>query len=404
MNGAPDPERPLHIVHYLNAIDLAEGGVVRCVLDLAGAAAKLGHRVTLITRNDKDIPDAWRAGDGVPTVVTLDEGGAGRFGLLSAREKARVRGVLGSAPPDVAHLHTAWQPVNISLASICADMGVPYVLSIHGMLDDWCMAQSRVKKRIYHALFLSKILRRAHAVHCTAAAENDQSKKWYPDTRGVVIPLVFDLDPYRELPGPGAAHSAFPEAFAHEGEDGDGLTLLFLSRINVKKGLEHLLRAAPLLAERGIEARILVAGTGDPPAYAQTMKALAREMGVEDRTHFLGLVTGDTKTSLYQAADVFVLPTSQENFGFVFPEALACATPVITTRGVDTWPELEKSGGARITTQDPGDLADAISLFSDPDARHEAGEAGRARVFEWLDPDRVAREFVALYREAAASR
>jgi len=400
MNGAPDPGRPLHIVHYLNAIDLAQGGVVRCVLDLAGTVAKQGHRVTLITRDDTDTPNAWREGGAAPGVVTLDEGGPGRFGTLSAREKARVREVLGASPPDVMHLHTAWQPVNISLASICADLNIPYILSIHGMLDDWCMAQSSVKKRLYHALFLSRILRGAVAVHCTARAEHDQSSKWYPGTRGVVIPLVFDLEPYEPLPGPEPARNAYPDAFGGTG----ALTLLFLSRINVKKGLEHLLRAAPVLRERGIEARILVAGTGDPPAYADRMKALVRELGVEDRVHFLGLVTGDTKTSLYQAADIFVLPTSQENFGFVFPEALACATPVITTKGVDTWPELENSGGARITTQDPGDIADAVASFSDPETRRAAGEAGRARVFEWLAPDRVAREFVALYGEAAASR
>ena len=346
-------------------------------------------------------PSDWSGGPGSakPFVLCLREG-RGRLGTLSSAERRRIREELDAHPPDVAHLHAAWQPVNISLSGLYASMGVPYVLSIHGMLDDWSMAQSSLKKRIYHRFFLSRILGGARAVHCTAQAELDQSSKWYPREKGVVIPLVFDLSPYRDLPGPGAARDAFPDALG----ESDEMTLLFLSRINVKKGLAHLLHAASILADRGMRPRVLVAGVGDPPHYAEEMRALARRLGIEDRTHFLGLVTGDLKTSLYQASDLFVLPTSQENFGFVFPEALASGTPVVTTRGVDTWPELESSGGAVITIQDPPALADAIASFSDPQTRREAGETGRARVFEWLDPERVVRDFITLYKEAAGSR
>ena len=107
------------------------------------------------------------------------------------------------------------------------------------------------------------------------------------------------------------------------------------------------------------------------------------------------------KTSLYELADVFSGPTSQENFGFVFPEALACGTPVITTAGVDIHPELTASGGAVITERTAAAFADATQeLLEDPGRRATMGEAGRAWVFKDLDPQAVAARYERLYDAA----
>src|SRR5690606_36946062 len=78
--------------------------------------------------------------------------------------------------------------------------------------------------------------------------------------------------------------------------------------------------------------------------YVAHLEQLARSRGVAERIRFVGMISGPLKLSLYQSADVFVLPTHQENFGLVLIEALACGTPVVTTRGVDIWPELEAAG------------------------------------------------------------
>ncbi|MEC9373379.1 MAG: glycosyltransferase, partial [Planctomycetota bacterium] len=83
------------------------------------------------------------------------------------------------------------------------------------------------------------------------------------------------------------------------------------------------------------------------------------------------------------------------------PESLACGTAVITTKGVDIWPELEQGGGARIIEPNVGDLAAAISeLLSDPGALKMMGERGRESVFDWLDTDRVVGQFMAMYEQA----
>ena len=101
------------------------------------------------------------------------------------------------------------------------------------------------------------------------------------------------------------------------------------------------------------------------------------------------MVRGRVKLSLYELADVFVLPTHQENFGLVLPEALACGTPVVTTRGTDIWRELEQAG-AKIVDNRPLEIANAIKeLLIDDNLRLALGEQGRSYIRNWLAEDKV---------------
>ncbi len=386
-----------HIVHYLPHFRLEQGGVVRAVLDLCEGVAKAGDRVTIITEDHTDCPPAWKTGDaGVPQIVQVRGERAGNP-VLRPWSMTVVRKIVTSA--DVVHLHGMWTPANLQVASVALDFRIPYIVSPHGMLDDWPMSQKRPKKLFHWFAYGRNLLNNAAFVHCTAQAELDQAQKWFPRGRGMVVPLVFDLEPFRQLPGPQLAHEAFPAAAS------GNLKLLYLSRVNYKKGPDVLIRAASQLARSGVHFTLLIAGPGDPPEYLEKMRALAASEGIADRTHFLGLVSGKTKLSLYQAADIFVLPTSQENFGFVFFEALACGTPVITTPGVDVWRELESSGGAVIAPRTPADFAAAIEPFAKDSGRSKAmGSSGREWILRELAPEAIVARFRKMYGAAACRR
>jgi glycosyltransferase involved in cell wall biosynthesis len=212
----------------------------------------------------------------------------------------------------------------------------------------------------------------------------------------VVIAYVIDLAPYASLPGPESARSKF-------GIAGDVPTVLFLSRVHPKKGPELLIDAAAELKRRGIACRTLIAGPGNPE-YIDDLRERARDCGVDGSVEFVGMVRGEEKLSLYQAADVFVLPTSQENFGLVLLESLACRTPVVTTGGVDIWKELQEAGGV-IVGQNVLEIATAIEgVIADPARRASLGEKGRAWVMEHLDPQRVARQYEAMYEDVLRER
>ena len=130
-----------------------------------------------------------------------------------------------------------------------------------------------------------------------------------------------------------------------------------------------------------------------------------RRQGLENEVRFVGPVAGETKRSLFQRADVFALPTHQENFGIVFTESLACETPVITTRGVDIWPELEASGGASIVDRTPEAFADAIAEIVGTEGRSaRMGASGRRWVMDYLDVSRITDRFLEVYGSVAAGR
>lgn len=384
-------ERALHIVHFLPRIRMEEGGVVRSVVDMIGSLAEAGQGVTLLTFDAADAPEAWCNSSAGPRVVVIPP-----LGMFGRHAPQAARRILEGA--DALHLHTPWERGNATLAREARRLGLPYVISAHGMLDDWSMAQRHFKKEAYLWCIGTRLLEDAAFVHCTAQAEHAQAARHFPQGNGRVIPLVFDIAAYESAPGPAVAHELWPELGA------DRPTILFLSRLHYKKGVDLLLDVAAELRSRGHEFTLVIAGSGEAE-YVENLKVRARHLGLSEHTLFTGHVDGEEKISLYESADVFVLPTSQENFGFVFFESLAAGTPLVTTPGVDTWPELEESGGALIAPRDIGPLCDAVeSLLRDEPLRRRMGEAGRRWTLQRFAGSRVAREYIELYGAMADAR
>ena len=384
----------LTIHHYLTTIRLERGGVVRAVFDLTTTLARRGHRVRLLTADAADAPATWiEAGGAGLDVVELP-----RSDLRPWKSTQKARSLLGGA--DVLHLHVPWDPVNLLWTRAARQSGIPYIMSVHGMLDDWSMTQRPWKKRAYLALGGRRVLEGAAVVHCTAQAELEQAGQWFPRGKGVVLPLVLDLDPYHELPSGELAQRTFAAALG----DGSEPVLLFLSRLHPKKGLDVLVDAAAMLRDRGRAFRLVIAGP-DRNGHEHEVRARIKALSLDDRATLVGLVGGELKTSLFCRADLFVLPTHQENYGLVLPEAMACGTPVITTRGVDIWQELEAAGATVVERRDARSVADACEgLLADPARREAVSRQGRAWVMQSLDPQRVVADYEQLYERIAAAR
>jgi glycosyltransferase involved in cell wall biosynthesis len=392
----PEPARavaPMRIVHYCPAIKLELGGVARSALDWCGLLARRGHDVTLVTYHAPDVPSDWTGAAGKPRVVWLPPSPTPNW-LVSRKAMAIWRETLSTQ--CIVHLHTPWMGSNIQMSRAARRLGIPYIVSLHGMLCDWPMSQKRLKKTTFLRLGGDRYLRWATRLHYTAAAERDQAAKWVPGSRSTVLPCLVDLEPFQNLPGPGPAHAKFAQALA-----GDDPKLLFLSRLHEKKGLDILIDAADLLRKAGRKFKLLIAGTGRAE-YEQLLRGQVARLKLDNEIIFLGHVGGVEKVSLFQSADLFVLPTHHENFGLVLVEAMAAGTPVVTTRGADIWQELQ-SAGAGITENDPQSLAAAIGAMLDRRSELAAlGERGRAWVMRDLNSDTVAAGYEAMYRDALA--
>lgn len=377
----------MRILHYAPRILLSEGGVTRAVLDMCLLLAERGHEVTLLCQEGKDAPRDWIEGaPNRPRVIETAPAGSA-LARFSKPQLDMVAPFVTEA--DVIHLHAMWQPEHLQIVSVAGCR--PYVLTPHGHLDRWSMSQSKAKKIAYMALFGRRLLRGASCVHCTAKGELDQACAWFDHGKGRVVPLPFDTSDFEHLPGRSIAD--------RELDLPGGPLVLFLSRLHYKKGPEILIDAIRLLGERGVGASLVFAGTGEDQ-YVSTLRARCAEAGIAEQVRFLGLVTGECKLSLYQRADVLALPTSQENFGLVFPESLACGTPVVTTKGVDIWPELEASGGAIIAERTAVGFAHAVErLLVDPALCENMGERGRLWVFQALDPYHTVNGLERMYQE-----
>ncbi len=383
----------VRILHYIESLLPMRGGPVRAVSDLCNALAARGHQVTLWTG---ELPEsgAPRAKPGTPTIQKIDVR-MDRLPRLGRAERDRVRSLVGGY--DVVHLHGLWTLANIQIANDAKKLGVPYLVTIRGMLDDWCMEQGRMRKRLFLKLCGTEHLENAAVVHLTAKAEETQARKWFPKGTSTVLPNFLDLTPFRNAPGPELARKRFPRLAEVNGSGASEPMVLFLSRIHRKKGIETLLKAIANVKARGVDCVVAIAGSGDE-AYLAAMKKLADELAIGDRTIWTGHVGGELKVSLYEAADIFALPTHSENFGFVFPEAMASGTPVLTTRGVDIWPELEASGAATI-------LDTSVEAFENEILRllshRESLDAMRAKakpwVFDAFDEQKLLDKYEAMY-------
>lgn len=407
----------MHIVHFLKSIDLKGGGVPRAVLDMCSGMASRGHRVVLLTGEDEDVPGAWRCG-GDPwqhghnpasvkiAVKDLRREVRGQRGYrlgadfpthyITGPAMQSVADILKRA--DVLHLHGPWPAPNVQLSRLARRMSVPYVVTSHGMLDDWCMNDHPLRKKLYMALLSRRLLDGARAVHCTAQAEADQSRKHFPRGRTAVIPLLVDLTAFRTLPGPETARARFAPLSL------PGYKVLCLSRLNKIKGLDRVLRAAAALKRQGVLTQLVFAGPSDPESYAQVLVEQARALGLADNLHLLGMV-GAEKVSLYQAADLYIQPSIHENYGISLVESLAAGVPIITAKGVNIWPELLAGGGAAIIENTPseaeGELTLAMAtLLADPTRRAAMGAAGRRWALETLDQGRIGEQYEALYAGA----
>lgn len=376
-------------LHYVSEVRFELGGVVQAVVDLCEALSARGHRVTLVTCDAKDVPQAWKESDEVgPKVIEIEPSSLTKKRISSAGLQDFQKALEGI---DLVHLHTPWDLGNFQLIPILSDANIPYIVTVHGMLDDWCMDRKALKKQVFLKVMGKKLFEQATTVHLTAESEFEQASRWVPiDSRKAVQCYALDLSAYDPLPGPGPALKAFPQI------DPDRLKILFLSRLHPKKGVEFLLQAGALLKERGLPIQLLIAGPGDAK-YVQSLKTLMSSLSLDKETEFLGMVHGVEKRSLFQLADAFALPTYQENFGLVIAEAMACGTPVVTTKGTDIWQEIS-AGGARIADLNPESIAGELQeLFGDMDECRKIGERGYHFVRDWLDRDNVTSGYEEMY-------
>ncbi len=169
--------------------------------------------------------------------------------------------------------------------------------------------------------------------------------------------------------------------------------VLFLGRINWKKGLDRLLAAFA----RVDDARLVIAGNDDDQ-YRPALEARAQQLGLADRVTFTGPVHGASKAALLTGAQLLVLPSYSENFGNVVLEAMAAGRAVVVTPEVGLAPVVASIGAGLVADGGPESLSRAMAtLLRDPAQRLAMGKRGEQAVAERFSWPTVAAQMEALY-------
>jgi glycosyltransferase involved in cell wall biosynthesis len=362
------------------------GGTIVSVHGLCRALAARGHDVHVYTTSvDGPRDSAVAHGEAVDVdgvkVWYFQSRSFRRVYYASGLQQALRRSVGGF---DLVHTHAIYLWPLWTAAREARRAGVPYIVSPRGMLEkELIERKSAIWKAALIAFIEKANLEGAAAVHVTSRREAVEAEAFGFSLRRVSeIPNGVDFDRHG-----GTASAAIADAI------GRGPYVLFLGRINWKKGLDRLIAA--MAHAPGI--RLLVAGN-DEEQYQPVLEALARQHdGVSKRVIFTGPVHGADKTALIDAARALVLPSYSENFGNVVLEAMAAGRPVIVSREVGLADLVRDSFGGLVTDGAPENLGEAIlQLTNDVGAADAMGRRGRdaAARYSW---DNVAGHMETLY-------
>ena len=398
--GSPDPHTG-QSQHYHSKADRMRilmvnyefppvgGGGATANYYLAREMVRLGHEVTVLTS----------ATAGVPFRETLDGIDVRRVRVFRRRR-------------DYTSIHEMLQYIAFATpravrlaASAHWDVIQTFFAVPSGLVGCWAARASRAVQVVrigggdlpgherrfglLHKLLrpvVGRVLRKVQARVVNSEGMHERATQAYPRLDFEVICNGIDLELFYPADG---GHRTVP-------------TVLFVSRLIERKGLQLLLPALATLRDDGVEFRLLVVGDGP---MREKLEQQTAALGLAQRTEFLGLRPRDEVPELYRRGDVFCLPSSSEGMANVILEALATGLPVITTQVPGT-AELVVDGtnGFVVAADDPGALVEPLrQLLTDTALRAQMGARSRERSegFSWTI---MAEKYVALYEALISAR
>ena len=376
------------------------GGPPVKVRALAEGVARKGHQVTVLTadwglqkriilaeeenRTERS-PLGWRRNENKVETIYLPTWLHYRQLSWNPAVRRFCRMRLGDF--DAAHIFGLYDLLGPAVAVACQKLAIPYVVEPIGMFVP--IVRNLWLKRVYHGLWGRRMLEGASAIVATSEQEIEElAAGGIP--RAKIVMRRNGVEAPRSFPD--------PEAFRSRLEIPKGAKLvLFLGRLSVKKSPELLLRAFADVKRRveGMQVRLVFAGPDEGGMKSQ-LEQMAEQLRVSEDVQFTGPLFGQDKWAAYRDADVFVLPSQNENFGNTAAEAVAAGTPVIVTEQCGIAPLLANQAGL-VVKHDLHELEEALArILADNKLRGHL-QSGCAKVTNELGWEGPVREMESLY-------
>lgn len=359
----------MKVLTFVTSISLRKGGPSRSVPVLVRGLAEMGVEITLMTLWDDDMNADALYGSNARLKV-FDRS----FPLSAIKQFIIDEGF------ELIHMQSIWEMEYHKVAQIARHLGIPYVISPRGMLEPWCLSQRRWKKKLAMYLYQKRDLDCASCVLTTAEMEAENVQKLGIKTHVAVIPNGLDTHAYQMRSNPRKVKKQ----------------VLFLSRIQEKKGIELLIQAWKKLSSDFAQWNLLIVGNGES-SYIDRLKQMIEECNLS--VAISAPVFGKDKIYLYQESSLFCLPSYSENFGMVVAEAMSCGVPVVTTSNCP-WEILNTTNTGWCIDLSVESLEAALreAMTSDSAALFEMGQRASKLVRDNFDYKSVANQTASLYK------
>lgn len=387
----------MRILQIVPSISLVYGGPSQMVIGLSEALAKAGVEVTILTTDSNG--DSGQTPLDVPLEVPIRQNGCDIYYFRCSpfrRYKFSLNLLRWLSQHhqnyDLAHIHALFSPVSSAAARVARSHHLPYILRPLGTLDPADLQKKRHLKQLYAALLERSNLAGAAAIHFTSDQEAKVSERFGVVTHDLVMPLGVKLP-----------EGTSTDIRAKLGIPDQRPILLFMSRIDPKKGLDLLIPALETLVDEEQNFQFVLAG-GNPqdPEYEKEIRDRIHHSPLSAQTTIAGFITGDEKTDLLNAADLFVLPSYYENFGIAVAEAMSVGTPVVISDQVHIWHSIQQAEAGWISPCEAFALTDALRVaLRDPNERQRRGRNAYQYAQENFSWDAIAHQMIHEYDRLA---
>lgn len=362
------------------------GGPLEGVRQRGLRLLQMGHRVEIVTLDDP--AEAFL--QEFPLVVHALGPASGSY-----RYSARLVPWLKrhAREFDAVVVNGLWQYNSFGAWRALKRMGVPYFVFTHGMLDPWfkhAYPRKHLKKWLYWPWADYRVLRDARAVLFTSDEERRQARRsfWLYRAREKVVA-------YGTSTPPGNREELRQHFLAANPGLRDRRILLFLSRIQEKKGCDLLVQSFAAVASADARLHLVMAGP-DQTGWVSRLEGMARDLNLSARISWPGMLRGADKWGAFYSAEAFVLPSHQENFGIAVAEALGCGLPVLISDKVNIWREVAAAGAGLVA---PDTLQGTTSLLRNwldmtDEQRRLMGECARALFHRRYTVDAMAKDLL----------
>jgi glycosyltransferase involved in cell wall biosynthesis len=375
-------------------ISTAYGGISKIVLELVAALGEQGVHVDLITTNAHvhkklDVPlNKWVQKDGY-RIRYFSCWNTNDFILSKAMLSWLYKNV---SIYHVVHTHTVFSPLISFCQWVCSLHKVPYVVTPHGMLEPWALGYKFRKKNIYFNLLERRNISRSALIQGTASVELENISRLFPHSNAQLVPNGISLS--QSLGDFGTKIDClerYPEL-------NNKRLILFLGRIDPKKGLDLLASAFEQVRRHTPDTHLIVAGP-DNIGYLSQAKQYFAEASCLEAVTFTGMLTGEMKACALELAEVYVSPSYSEGFSMSVLEGMAAGLPCVITTGCN-FPEAQENTAAYVVDIDANAIAMALShCLQNPQEAKAVGERARQFIRQNYTWESIATRLIQSYAE-----